>query len=166
MPTAAKKATPRKKVGGRTKNETAPKGLAKFEQQRKALAYRAAGYTYREIGKALDCDHTWARQLCITALTEERAEDVSELRDAAGHRLDQLRRAAWPAAMNGDIRAITAVLRVEERYARLFGLDAPFSIDVDTTINAADAVLVIDGDTKDTYMAGLKQARPNLRSVQ
>lgn len=165
MPSPAKKATAKKR-GGSSKNEPAPAGLARFEKQRKAVAYRAAGYTYREIGKALSISHVNARQLCIEALVEERAESVAELRDQAGHRLDQLRRAAWPAAMNGDVRAITACLRIEERYARLFGLDAPFAIDVDATVTTADAVLVIDGDTKDAYMAGLKQARPNLRSVQ
>ena len=42
-----------------------------------------------------------------------------------GARLDRLHQAVWDAAINGDCYAIDRVLKLMERRAKLFGLDAP-----------------------------------------
>jgi hypothetical protein len=53
---------------------------------------------------------------------EDRAE---RLRDLEGRRLDALQVGLVPGIRNGDPRAIGAAVRLMERRARLFGLDAP-----------------------------------------
>lgn len=125
--------------GGRDNNEPVKAGSAdkppKWETQQKAVALRAAGHTYREIGKALNIDHSWARTLCVQWLGEVKYEGVEQLRDQEGARLDKLQQAVWRQAINGDLRAVQTVLRVMERRARLFGLDAPVRIEVSDQID-------------------------------
>ena len=96
----------------------------------KAATLRAAGATYREIGQALDIDHTWARTLVLRSLDKAAYEAADVMRVEEGERLDRLQRAVWQQALGGDVRAVTAVLRIMERRARLFGLDAPTKVEV------------------------------------
>lgn len=84
---------------------------------------RGAGMSYRQIGEALHCDHTWARTLVLRALDSIEAEQADQLRSIEGARLDALTRAMWPKALGGDDKAATVVLRIMDRRARLFGLD-------------------------------------------
>jgi len=141
--------------GGRNRNEPMPPGgnesPAKWEQAQKAVALRAAGHTYREIGRALDIDHTWARTLCLQWLDDIKHEGVANLREQEGGRLDRLQTAVWGAAVSGDIRAVTTVLRIMERRSRLFGLDAPVQVAVTGDIDTQIAELVAQLQTNDAH---------------
>ena len=53
------------------------------------------------------------------------AESAEDLRTLEAARLDALQSAVWQLAIDGDIKATTAVLRIMERRARLLGLDVP-----------------------------------------
>jgi len=120
--------------GGRSKNESVPTGgnesQAKWETQQQAIQLRAAGATYREIGRALKIDHTWARRLVVDGVREAITEDVGELRREQGVRLERMLRGVYADATKGDHRAINSVLRILERQSRLFGLDAPLQLQV------------------------------------
>ena len=49
--------------------------------------------------------------------------------------LDRMQKAVWVnAVVNGDLDAIKTVLRIMDRRARLFGLDAPVKLRVDETM--------------------------------
>jgi hypothetical protein len=58
-------------------------------------------------------------------LDKVRQDKAERLRDLEGRRLDQLTVALAPGIRNGEPRAILAAVRLMERRAKLFGLDAP-----------------------------------------
>lgn len=97
---------------------------ATLETQRRCAELRAAGASYREIGRTLNIDHTWARALVLRALKESTHEAADLMREQEGQRLDRLQRAAWTQAIAGDLKAIDAVRRLMRDRATLFGLDA------------------------------------------
>jgi hypothetical protein len=161
--TAAKKAAPRKRTTRKRKGHHDEETL---ETQRTAISLRAAGLTWRDIGQQLGIDHAWAYRLVQDGIRENIAQDVATMREEDDARLTKLLAAAWRPAMAGDTRSILAVVRILERRSRLWGLDAPVGIDATVQHTHEGAVLVIEADTKEQYMAGLEKARPNLRSVQ
>lgn len=94
----------------------------------KAANLRAAGATFREIGAELNIDATWAHTLVMRALDASTYEAADVMRRLEGERLDKLQKGSWIAACKGDARAALTVLRIMERRARLFGLDAPVQL--------------------------------------
>lgn len=119
---------------GHSRNSaTTPGRVRTAENMVKAAQLRAAGATFREIGEALDIDHTWARTLVLKALEAAHYEAADMMRIQEGQRLDRLQRAHWPAALNGHLGSTQIILRVMERRARLFGLDSPVKADVEVT---------------------------------
>lgn len=97
----------------------------------RAMQLRTAGATYRAIAESLDyADESGARRAVSRLLTRTEHESVGELRAVEGDRLDALQRAAWPAAIGGDLDAIKTVLAVIDRRMKLYGLAAPVRVDV------------------------------------
>lgn len=105
---------------------------AALTAQRRARAVELAvqGLSFAAIGEQLDCDASTAWRAVTGALREHVPENVEELRRLEGARLDALQVALWPQAMAGDAAAVRAVVRICERRARLFGLDAPLQVEV------------------------------------
>jgi hypothetical protein len=100
--------------------------LAEDTRQVKALELAAEGKTYSEIAVALGyADKSGARKLVQRALTARADPSAAQLRVIEGVRLDMLLRAVWPQAMKGETESVREALRISERRARLFGLDAP-----------------------------------------
>jgi len=96
-----------------------------------ALKLRATGVSFAEIAAQLGYpSENAANKAVLTALRREVHEEANHLRTLEGLRLDDLHAAAWDKAMAGDPAAIGCVLRIMERRARLFGLDAPQRVDV------------------------------------
>jgi hypothetical protein len=94
----------------------------------KVLELRIASVTYRQTGQQLDVSEKTAYydvQDELGRLDKVRQDKVERLRDLEGRRLDGLQVALAPGIRNGDPRAINAAVRVMERRAGLFGLDAP-----------------------------------------
>lgn len=112
--------------------------LARAERQRQVIELRKAGLTHQEIADRLSLDRHTVGNLIKRALTEiVRAGGVEEMRDLEGDRLDRLQAAIWTRALQGDVPAINTALRIMERRARLFGLDAP--VQVQATVETFDA---------------------------
>lgn len=118
-----------------TKNSSrqvvSPQALATVEKMQQAAQLRAAGLSYREIGKQMNLDFTWVRELVVRALEEAKYEAADVMRTQEGMRLDRLQRSLWPAALSGDVAAARAVLGVMERRAKLFGLDSPVKVEAE-----------------------------------
>ncbi|MEV5429260.1 hypothetical protein [Streptomyces sp. NPDC052701] len=100
--------------------------LAEDARQVKALELAAEGKTYSEIAAALGySDKSGARKLVQRALAARADPSAAQLRVIEGVRLDMLLRAVWPHAMKGETESVREAVRISERRAKLFGLDAP-----------------------------------------
>jgi len=94
----------------------------------RALELRRAGCSYRQIASQLGVDlHTAHSDVMaeVLELRNETKHEAQDLRDIELARCDELTFALWPTAQAGDAKAVSAVMRISERRARLLGLDAP-----------------------------------------
>jgi len=134
------------------------------ERRVKAFELRKQGQSYRAIGQVLGVSHAQAQRDVVeeldrlNALTRAHAEDYRRLQL---ERLEDLLAAVWPAAIDGDIAAQGAVLRIIERQSRLLGLDAPARIDIEQRIRIAAAELGLDPDEAVAEASAiLREAKP------
>jgi hypothetical protein len=145
---------------------TAPRVDAAARDAR-ALELRAAGLSFRQIGRQLGCGTTTAYKRVGRGLDRTLREPADRVRTLELHRLDQLTAAAMAVLgarhvlvqagrpvldpVSGDpypdhgptLAAIAALLRVAERRARLLGLDQPTRVDAQVhaeayTVSAID----------------------------
>ena len=103
------------------------------ERREKALKYRKAGMTYKQIGEQLGISFQAAHKLVISALdeiTKKINEEADQLRTLEVERLNTLFLSMYNKAIKGDHGAVDRCLRIMERRARLLGLDAPTKQDV------------------------------------
>ena len=96
------------------------------EREERVLELRKAGLSLNEIAKDVGYTNPSSAQAALNrVLRRAIAPNVELLRDTEGERLDALQFGLWPKAMNGDSRAAEVIVKVMERRAKLFGLDAP-----------------------------------------
>jgi transposase-like protein len=113
------------------KNETSKKRLIAAERQREALDLRRQGYSYSMIAERIGV----SAQTCfryvrdgIDSIIKETKEEAEEIRTLELERLDELLRALWPGATDGEPQAIDKALKIMERRAKMLGLDAPTKV--------------------------------------
>ena len=103
------------------------------ERQIKALTLRKAGAGYQAIADALGYkDHTGAWRAVKAALKRTQQEPADELRQLELARLDDMLKAIAPHVAAGNLTAIDRALKIQERRAKLVGLDQPVKHDVTT----------------------------------
>ncbi len=130
------------KVTRRRANEPQPGKAEKAAERRvKALEFRKAGASYREIGRRLHVSTPQAFRDVhheLAALAERSQSLALEVRSLELERLDALLAALWPGCMSGDTKSVMAALAVGKRRADLLGLDAPqrFAIDWESLTEA------------------------------
>jgi hypothetical protein len=99
-----------------------------------AARLRASGYSWREIGDKMGCAYGAARQRALAYLSDyaaERKAGVEEFRRIQLRRLDMLTQRAMVIVHADDettpnkLRAMDTLVKLEERRAKLLGLDAP-----------------------------------------
>ena len=96
------------------------------ERQRQALELHKAGFGYQAIADRLGYSGPSGAYAAIqSALRKTLQGPADELRKMEGERLDAMQVRLWPRAIKGDLWAIDRVLKIMDRRARLFGLDAP-----------------------------------------
>lgn len=112
----------------------------KIDLQHRAWELRVAGMTQMQIGTRLNISQSVVSRLLASA----REDAVMATKDIAGEatteqiaRLDRMLLALWEKVRNGNERAVEAALRVEERRAKLLGLDAATRKAVDLTSGGA-----------------------------
>lgn len=107
--------TSRQKVGGKVNEE-------------RILELRIRGLSHTKIAAKLDLDQstvTRALQRAMTRMIESTREKAEQVRDLEATRLDQMLDGVWEGATHGDVQAIDAVVKLMNRRAKLYGLDAP-----------------------------------------
>jgi hypothetical protein len=76
-------------------------------------------------------------------------DDIDSIRRVEEDRLDLAQAAIWGKVMAGDIPAVSALIRIMERRAKLLGLDQPIKQQIEVT--------TYDGDTIDREVARLAE---------
>ena len=106
------------------------------EVLRQAWELRLGGWSHNDIARKLGI----TRQLVTEVLTQHRKEleeyvlaNATEERKEAAARLDHLLQSVWTQAKEGDLKAVGTVLSIEERRAKLHGLDAVTKSALDLT---------------------------------
>lgn len=101
--------------------------VAIIERRANALKLRRAGAHYRTIAQqcGVSVETAYADvQAELAALRSVTEQDAEVIRDLELRRLDDYMLALAPKAQRGDVSAITACLRVQERRSKYLGLDA------------------------------------------
>lgn len=102
-----------------------------LDNQRKALELRKAGVSYQRIAESLGYkDASGAWRAVKAALKKTLQEPSDDLRRLEVERLDAALSAVWASVMKGQYGAVDRFLRIQERRARLLGLDAPAKLDL------------------------------------
>ena len=106
-----------------------PDVVIQAEKQHQALQMVKAGYTLVEIAKKLGyAGKQGASELIKAALAQLVRVPAEEVRQLQLARLDLWLTKLEKKINKGDIKAIQTALRIEERRARLLGLDAPVKV--------------------------------------
>jgi hypothetical protein len=74
-------------------------------------------------------------------------DDIEAIRKIETERLDMAQSAIWNKVLQGEIPAVQALIRIQERRAKLLGLDQPFKQQIEVT--------TYDGNTIDAEVARL-----------
>lgn len=130
------------------------------ERKKNALELRLAGASYRDIAQALEVSPATALQDCKEALADIPAQQADEMRTVELSRLDRLQRAVWPRAIKGDLQAVDRAIKIIDRRAKLFGLDAPQQVQI--TANDIDLDAAVDKMLRVAEMALEKEKSNHL----
>lgn len=101
------------------------KSLTRREQ---AVALRVQGLSYLEIGRRMSITKQTAHSLVTKGLQEtarRMAEDAEDVRQIELDRLDLAIALVMERVKKKDLAAVERLVRLEERRAKLLGLDAP-----------------------------------------
>jgi hypothetical protein len=159
--------------GTRKDGRASPARVRRAEKQAQALDLRAAGASFRQIAVALGISVSNAHGLVSDALDSIVRPSAERLLKLELHRLDQALMSIWTQVRQGDVAAVHAFLRISEHRMRLTGVLQPTSYGL--TLNQAihvsaregdEGVLIIKGDTKEEYIAGLRAARGETQPLE
>lgn len=100
------------------------------QRRTEALSLRMAGLTYQQIGERLGISPDGARDLVQRTLHRAEMRSVESLRELENTRLDRIQAGLWTKALEGDVQAVDAILRISAQRAKLNGLYAPSKLDV------------------------------------
>lgn len=132
-----------------------PEHIAKDQQ---AARMRSRSMTYQQIGDALGMSRQAAHKAVLRAIADIPKEDAAEVLSLELNKLDQYEQRLFEVLdashmkvsnsgkvvfFDGEpvsddqpiIQAVTALLRVGDRRAKLLGLNAPTKVDTEITIN-------------------------------
>jgi len=114
------------------KNAPSP---AVLEKELKIIELRRAGVTWEKIAAEIGFKNaSGAYKMYQRAAERMVRPNLEELRDVELDRLDRMQLGIWNKAKDGELRAIDTVLRIQDRRARLLGLDAPTKIQAEVTV--------------------------------
>lgn len=106
-----------------------PKLVEARLRAQEACQYRTMGYTYAQIAEFCGYNSPQAAEKAVKSVldqvTRERGDDLLRL---IHERLEMLTQGAMNAAMSGDNFAAETVLKVIDRYDRLYGLSKPIKV--------------------------------------
>ncbi|APZ43848.1 hypothetical protein [Acidihalobacter ferrooxydans] len=124
-------------------------------RRKEAVKLRLAGLSYRQIGDRLGISHVAALnhvRAVLDELRSETAETAEQIRRIELERLDCATALAMRMIDRGELAGIDRLIKIQERRARLLGLDAAERVDVSTqeipTVIIAEPVSPRLPDTK------------------
>lgn len=92
---------------------------------------RIQGFTFEQIASEVGYQGASGAWQAYRRVKETHIfESVEEARQLELMRLDELMYALWDRALGGDLSAVTGILKIMDRRAKLIGLDKPEKIDV------------------------------------
>lgn len=110
------------------------KRIESMEKQAQALTLRKAGVSVTAIAEMLGWNsHQAASKAIYAALKRNIREPAQEMIELELARLDDMLKAIAPHVAAGNLTAIDRALKIQERRARLLGLDAPTKTDLSNT---------------------------------
>jgi hypothetical protein len=113
---------------------------AEVELRRKKVAANLlGGLNYRQMAEALGVSIGTISsdvKIILGRWQREQVKDAGDYVQMELVRLDRALNAIWDRVLEGDLKAIETMLKIEERRARLLDLDAPITIKA-TDIDAA-----------------------------
>lgn len=109
--------------------------LAAAEKQSQALMLRKAGATYEQIGHELGLSVAGAYKAFQAGLQRTIQEPADEYRKVEFERLSAMLKSIWPRVLQGELHAIDRAIKIEERLAKLLGLDAAIKHDVNARMS-------------------------------
>ena len=106
-----------------------------FEKERQVVQYRQGGATFDAIAKKLGYADESGARVAFKRAMERMRDDVlnNEMRELHRQRLETALMAIWPDVVKGDLEAIKVMLKILERDAKLYGIDAPVKTEVEVT---------------------------------
>jgi hypothetical protein len=122
-----------------------PEVLAK---EAEVVKLRRGGLTWDLIAKQVGYKHgSSAQDAYVRASQRIVRDDIEAIRKMEEDRLDMAQASIWSKVMQGEISAINTFLRIQERRAKLLGLDQPLKQQIEVTN--------YDGDTIDAEVRRL-----------
>lgn len=113
----------------RYRRKTSPNRISDNEKAQRALQLRIQGWQFDAIAKEVGYSDRSSAYNAVNRILKERAaqcaEDADELRAVELERLDTMLKALWPAVEAGEPASIDKAIKIQERRAKLLGLDAP-----------------------------------------
>jgi AraC-like DNA-binding protein len=110
-------------------SKTSPRRIEAKERVTKALRLRRSGANYEDIAVQCGYNSPQAAQKAVAKeIRDMPADEAEEMRALIGDRQDRMIFALWGKAIKGDERAIDRVIAIDEKRAKLFGLNAPTKI--------------------------------------
>lgn len=113
----------------RPRSKMNPKHVELVERKAQALDLVKLGYNTTEVARHLGLkSRQHAHQIITKALQETIHQPAEDARKVCIQRLDLWLQKLASKILKGDVKAITTALKIEERRARLLGLDAPMQL--------------------------------------
>ena len=162
LKTRIKRTIAKQRVIGTAAQRRVTQQLARVDRRYEALDLRRHGHSWWTIGQKLGCSHVEAHRLVYDACAEiemDMPNMVASLRMVEGEKLDELQRIALPLAYGHvpqrvrrdekgriverfennpvdvarvQVQAISKLVAIAERRAKLFGLDMPTKVALTT----------------------------------
>lgn len=106
-----------------------------LEKERAVLKYRQGGLTFDQIAVKLGYSHPSGAHAAFRRAMERIKDETVAAEGRALHRvrLETALSAIWDRVLRGEIPAINTMLKILERDAKLYGLDAPIRTETEVT---------------------------------
>src|SRR5690625_1695922 len=125
------------------------------EKQAQSIELRKAGATYDQIARKVGYANRGSAYRAVKSALEKITEEPAyELRNLISERLDVMLLGVWQQARSGHLGAIDRALKIEERRAKLYGLDKQAETEI-TVNNGAEYSSNLD-ELVQEYMAKRK----------
>src|SRR5512145_166589 len=133
-------------------------------RRRQVAANLLAGLNYREMADALGVSLGTVKNDVAVVMERwqiEQIESVGDYLSLAERRLDRALNAVWDRVLDGDPKAILVMIRIEERRAKLRGLDQPDKVEHSGSVEQrrADPLEGLDDEARSKLIENLIHAR-------